>query len=148
MPYAFCAALFVYAVVSVGTIALAAGETDPVRLDRSNLAGVGLAAIPQDAYQDILVAGRLNMRVASLFAGKDLEMEIFSSTPAKTDHRKRPTDGDEFVYVLDGKLILTEPSGKIEEFLPGESVMLPAGYTGTWEMQGNYKSTSPHHGRA
>jgi uncharacterized cupin superfamily protein len=38
-------------------------------------------------------------------------MSIFESTPAKTNHRKRPTDVDEFVYVLSGKLILTETNG-------------------------------------
>jgi uncharacterized cupin superfamily protein len=111
----------------------------PVRLDRNKMAGLGLTAIPPDAYKDILVAGELNMRVASLFSGKDLNVSIFESTPAKTDHRTRPTDGDEFVYVLSGKLILTEPNGKAHEFLAGDSLVLPANYTGTWEMQGNYR---------
>jgi uncharacterized cupin superfamily protein len=111
----------------------------PARLDPDKIAGLGLTAIPPDAYQDILVAGQLNMRVASLFEGKELRVSIFESTPAKTDHRTRPTDVDEFVYVLSGKLILTEPNGKRHEFVPGDSLVLPIGYTGTWEMQGNYR---------
>jgi uncharacterized cupin superfamily protein len=139
LVYSFCGALLVCAGFSIRTIAFAAGETAPVRLDRTKMAGIGLTAIPPDAYKDILVAGQLNMQVARLFAGKDLVVEVFASTPAKTDHRKRPTDVDEFVYVLDGKLVLTEPGGKVHEFLAGESVVLPAGYTGTWEMQGNYR---------
>ncbi len=96
-------------------------------------------AIPPDAYQDILVAGELNMRVATLFDGKELRASIFESTPAKTNHRTRPNDQDEFVFVLSGKLILTEPNGKVHEYLPGDSLVLPVGYTGTWEMQGNYR---------
>ncbi len=28
---------------------------------------------------------------------------------------------------------------KAQEFLPGDSLVLPVGYTGTWEMQGNYR---------
>jgi uncharacterized cupin superfamily protein len=111
----------------------------PVRLDRDKMAGLGLTAIPPDAYKDILVGGELNMRVATLFDGKELRASIFESTPAKTSHRTRPTDGDEFVYVLSGKLILTEPNGTSQEFRPGDSLVLPAGYTGTWEMQGNYR---------
>ena len=111
----------------------------PVRLDRDKIAGLNLTAIPPDAYQDILVAGKLDMRVASLFEGKELRVSIFESTPAKTDHRTRPTDIDEFVYVLSGKLILTEPNGTRHEYLPGDSLVLPVGYTGTWEMQGNYR---------
>lgn len=111
----------------------------PVRLDPDKIAGLNLTAIPPDAYQEILVAGELNMRVATLFEGKELRVSIFESTPAKTDHRTRPTDVDEFVYVLSGKLILTEPSGTRHEFLPGDSLVLPIAYTGTWEMQGNYR---------
>ena len=111
----------------------------PVRLDPDKIAGLNLTAIPPDAYQDILVGGELNMRVSSLFEGKELSVSIFESTPAKTDHRTRPTDVDEFVYVLSGKLILTEPNGTVHEFMPGQSLVLPVGYTGTWEMQGNYR---------
>lgn len=111
----------------------------PVRMDADKMAGLDLTAIPPDAYEDILVAGELNMRVASLFEGDELRVSIFESTPAKTDHRERPTDVDEFVYVLSGKLILTEPDGTAHEFLPGDAFVLPIGYTGTWEMQGNYR---------
>ncbi len=114
-------------------------NTSPVRLDRDKIAGIGLTAIPPDSYKDILVAGQLNMKVATLFSGKELNVSIFECTPAKTDHRTRANDSDEFVYVLSGKLILTEPSGTVHQYQPGDSLVLPVGYTGTWEMQGNYR---------
>ena len=134
-----CSTLSLYVAISVGTRVFAADTVAPVRLDRDKMAGLGLTAIPPDAYKDILVAGELNMRVATLFDGKELRASIFESTPAKTNHRARPTDGDEFVYVLSGKLILTEPNGTVQEFRPGDSLVLPMGYTGTWEMRGNYR---------
>ena len=125
--------------VWVGTVMPQSGSPAPVRLDRDKIAGLNLTAIPPDAYQEILVAGQLNMRVATLFEGKELHVSIFESTPAKTDHRTRATDVDEFVYVLSGKLILTEPGGTRHEYVPGDSLVLPIGYRGTWEMQGNYR---------
>src|ERR1700730_7881755 len=134
-----CIVLSLYLAVSAGTRVFAAGSVAPVRLDREKMAGLGLTSIPPDSYKDILVAGELNMRVATLFEGKELRASIFESTPAKTNHRARPTDGDEFVYVLSGKLILTEPNGTVQEFWPGDSLVLPMGYAGTWEMQGNYR---------
>ena len=72
----------------------------PVRLDPDKIAGLGLTSVPPDAYSDILVAGELNMNVATLFDGTELRVSIFESTPATTDHRTRPTDVDEFVTVL------------------------------------------------
>jgi uncharacterized cupin superfamily protein len=133
-----CTRLFVMTLA--GAVALTAADaTSPVRLDRNKISGLGLTAIPPDAYQDILVAGALNMRVATLFDGKELRVSIFECTPAKTDHRRRPNDSDEFVLVLSGKLILTEPDGTRHEFQAGDSLVLPVGYTGTWEMEGNYR---------
>jgi uncharacterized cupin superfamily protein len=123
----------------IGNLTAQSKSPAPVRLDPDKIAGLNLTAIPPDAYQEILVAGELNMRVATLFEGKEIRVSIFESTPAKTDHRTRPTDVDEFVQVLSGKLILTEPSGTRHEFLPGDSLVLPITYTGTWEMQGNYR---------
>jgi uncharacterized cupin superfamily protein len=136
---AFGGALTLSATLGFGVPALSDDAVAPARLDPDKIAGLGLTAIPPDAYKDILVGGELNMRVATLFEGKELRVSIFESTPAKTDHRTRPTDVDEFVYVLSGKLILTEPNGTRHEYLPGDSLVLPVGYKGTWEMQGNYR---------
>ncbi len=136
---AFFGAFSLYVAISGGTRALADDSVAPVTLDRDKLAGLDLPAIPPDAFKDILVAGELKMRVAALFQGKELHVSVFESTPAKTSHRKRPTDVDEFVYVLSGKLILTQTNGTKHEYRPGDSLVLPVGYTGTWEMQGNYR---------
>src|SRR5262245_59045066 len=104
--------LSVFMLIGTKVTAQNAG-TSPVRLDRDKIAGIGLTAIPPDSYQDILVAGQLNMKVATLFSGKELNVSIFECTPAKTDHRTRANNSDEFVYVLSGKLILTEPNGTV-----------------------------------
>jgi uncharacterized cupin superfamily protein len=131
--------LWLYVAIWGRARVLADDTVAPVGLDRDKIAGLGLTAIPPDAFKDILVSGELNMRVATLFQGKELRVSIFESTPAKTNHRTRPTDIDEFVYVLSGKLILTETNGTKHEYRPGDSLVLPVGYTGTWEMQGNYR---------
>jgi uncharacterized protein len=137
--HALGGALSVATLICLNASARAAESPAPARLDPAKMAGLDLTSIPPDAYSDILVGGELNMRVATLFEGKELRVSIFESTPAKTDHRTRPTDIDEFVYVLSGKLILTEPNGTAHEYLPGDALVLPVGYTGTWEMQGNYR---------
>jgi len=134
-----CGALKICAALSVAINVFAADGVSPVRLDRDKIGGLGLTPIPPDSFKDILVGGELNMRVANLFQGKQLRVTVFESTPAKTNHRTRPIDADEFVYVLSGKLVLTEPDGTVHEFRPGDSLVLPAGYSGTWEMLGNYR---------
>lgn len=131
------------AAVLAGTLAssLASAQegVSPVRMDANKMAGVGLERGSSAMFDDILVEGEMNVRRASLFDGTELQVVMFESTPAKTDHRDSPFDFDEFVYVLSGKLILTEPDGTVHEYLPGDALVVPIGYTGTWEMQGNYR---------
>ena len=40
---------------------------------------------------------------------------------------------------IDHDIDLTEPDGTVHEFTPGESLVVPKGYTGTWEQQGRYR---------
>ncbi len=41
--------------------------------------------------------------------------------------------------VVSGKLILTDGAGRVQEFVAGESVVVPKGFTGIWKMEGNYR---------
>jgi uncharacterized cupin superfamily protein len=111
----------------------------PVRLSPEAMAGLGLTPIPNDGFTDILVEGELEFTIARLFQGEELSVVVVESTPAKTDHRNRPLEYDEFVLVLNGKLVLTEQDGTVHEFTPGQSLIVPKGYTGTWEQIGTYR---------
>ena len=73
---ALCGALSLYIAISVGTAVFADDSVAPVRLDPDKIAGLGLTSIPPDAYKDILVSGELKMRVATLFEGKELRVEV------------------------------------------------------------------------
>lgn len=134
--------LLVAASVAVVTTAGAQDGTEspsPVRMNAENMAGLGLTPIPNDGFTDILVEGELEFTIARLFQGAELQVVVVESTPAKTDHRNRPLEYDEFVLVLNGKLVLTEPDGTKHEFTPGQAFVVPKGYTGTWEQQGTYR---------
>lgn len=120
-------------------IAFTQDGTSPVRIDPTAMAGIDLDSASSAMFDEILIAGRMDIKRTILFDGEELDVRIFESTPAKTDHRDTPVTFDEFVYVLSGKLILTEPDGTVHEYLPGDALVVPIGYTGTWEMQGNYR---------
>lgn len=111
----------------------------PVRMDPDKMAGLELTPIPNDGFVDILVEGELEFEIASLFDGEELQVVVVESTPAKTDHRNRPLEYDEFVLVLNGKIVLTEPDGTVHEFTPGQAFVVPKGYRGTWEQHGDYR---------
>lgn len=41
--------------------------------------------------------------------------------------------------MLSGKLILTAADGESQEFVAGDTFVVPKGFTGTWQMLGNYR---------
>ena len=52
------------------------------------------------------------------------------------------TDGyphDEYCLVLEGHLIITNQSGRREEFGPGDTFVIPKGWVGTWNMMTRFK---------
>ena len=47
-----------------------------------------------------------------------------------------PWPFDEYVRILSGELHLTDAAGKTQVFPTGSNLVVPKGFTGTWDMQG------------
>ena len=111
----------------------------PARVAPDEMSGVGLVAGAPPVPDELVVSGEINAKRSFPFSGEELSVVIFESTPAKTDHTESAFPLDEFVYVLSGKLILTDIDGEVHEYAVGDSLVVPKGWRGTWEMQGNYR---------
>ena len=46
---------------------------------------------------------------------------------------------DEFIQILEGRLILTPDAGGRFEYKAGDTLVLPKGYVGHWEMPEKYR---------
>ena len=85
--------------------------------------------------EDIL-SGESEHRYKTLYSG-DIDVAIYEAKPMTL--RIKDFSVDEFVTVVSGTLILTAEGGSPQRFDVGESVLVPKGFTGTWEMQGNFR---------
>lgn len=56
---------------------------------------------------------------------------IWESTPGKF---KAVYDEDEFYYLISGRVTIADRRGNARTFVPGESIVVPAGFVGTWEV--------------
>ena len=112
-------------------------EYTPVRLDRDKLAGLGLEEYPAMPAEEVLEGGS-GHRGDIFFVGDELAVGVWEAD-ASTLAVAEPLPYDEFVTVLSGKLILTDKQGTATEYSPGESVVLPKGFVGTWQMLGNFR---------
>jgi uncharacterized cupin superfamily protein/ketosteroid isomerase-like protein len=110
----------------------------PVRLDRDKIAGVDLSAEEPFIPPEAILEGSHRPRGDVLYRGEELTMEIYEDDPA-TFAINQPFPIDEYVLVMSGKLILTDAGGQVQEFVEGDSLVVPKGFTGTWKMLGNYR---------
>lgn len=86
--------------------------------------------------EEQILAGRSEHRYMYLYSG-DIDVAIYQAKPMVL--RIDNYDIDEFVLVISGALILTADGGAPQKFEAGESVLVPKGFTGTWEMQGEFR---------
>ncbi len=109
----------------------------PVRLDAEKLAGLGLEELEPFPKETVL-SGRSKHSYHTFFSGEEVVVEVYEAEPAKFKIDE-PWPYDEFIYVLSGKLVLTDARGEVTQFVAGESLVVPKGFLGIWEMQGNFR---------
>ena len=110
----------------------------PTRMSPDKIAGLGLVKEEPFVPPDQVLEGVHKPRGEVLFRGDELVIEVYEDEPA-TFAITQPFPYDEFVMVVSGKLILTDAAGLVQEFVAGESVVVPKGFTGIWKMEGNYR---------
>ena len=135
-----CLALLVCANLVTG-VSVAAEEGQAVRavrMDAEKLAGINLPAEEQFVAAEDVIEGNHNPRGEVLHYGDQLIVEVYEDDVA-TFKIREPVHYDEFVLILSGKLILTGSDGVAQEFVAGESLLVPKGFSGSWKMLGNYR---------
>ena len=122
-------------------VSVMADESNAVRgvkLDPAKLAGINLPDEEQFMPPEDVLDGNHRPRGEVLHYGEQLITEVYEDDPA-TLLFDEPYTYDEFILVLSGKLVLTGTGGEPQEFVQGESLVIPKGFTGTFQMVGNYR---------
>jgi hypothetical protein len=109
----------------------------PIRIDGEKLAGVGLEEYPALPSEVVLEGGSAH-RGHIFFSGDEIVVEVWEAD-ASTLAISEPFPYDEFVTILSGKLVLVDEVGTKTEYVAGESLVIPKGFLGTWQMIGNYR---------
>ena len=113
----------------------------PVAIADSYLEGRGLAAadLSESDPNDSNVVSEAPIENSShVFHMGKIMVAVYEAAPGKVhiDDAKF----DEFVQILEGRLILTPDGGdESYEYKTGDSFVVPKGYTGTWHMPEKYR---------
>ena len=132
---------FVLCAMALISVPVVADETDVVRsvkMDPEKLAGIDLPVEEQFIAPEDVIEGKHRPRGEVLHYGDQLILEVYEDDPA-TFRVDEPYLFDEYVMVLSGKLIVTDADGEAQEYVAGDSLVVPKGWTGTWQMLGNFR---------
>ena len=106
-----------------------------VRLDVDKLAGIDLDDYAP--YPDEIILSGKSQHQTYHFEHGELLVAAYQAAPVKLLLKDYPQD--EFMYLLSGKIVITDENGPSEEFYPGQALVLKKGFCGTFEMQGNVR---------
>ena len=108
----------------------AAAQNAVVRLDLERLGGKNLGEF--EPYEPEF--GDLIARGYEYFYSEDgnFGIGVWESKPGKMT--MTDLEYDELMYVLDGSIVLTDEHGESQSFGPGEGLVLPQGWTGTFAV--------------
>ena len=120
--------------------AVPTSEVVPIRIEASFLDGLGLTPADlsePDPADDNVVADAPIENSSHVFHMDKIMVGVYESAPGRVHIDSARYD--EFVYILEGRLILTPDHGGRYEFEKGDSLIVPMGYTGHWEMPEKYR---------
>jgi uncharacterized cupin superfamily protein len=113
----------------------------PIAIEPSYLEGRGLvAADPSESDpSDSNVSSDEPIENSShIFHTGKIMVAVYEAAPGKV--HIEDAKYDEFVQILEGRLILTPDGGSESyEYKKGDSFVVPKGYTGTWHMPEKYR---------
>lgn len=112
----------------------------PIAIDQGYLEGRGLTRLDPSELDGENVTRDEDFTSESythaFYAGK-IFVAVYEAGPGRVY-----IDGavyDEFIQILEGRLILTPDGGDAIEFKQGESLVVPQGYKGYWYMPEKYR---------
>lgn len=124
--------------VTEGTSTQMTKKINPIQIEKHFLEGKGLTAIDPATAADegVTTEGPINSSTHLFFEGK-ISAYVFDVSPGRVRIDGLPYD--EYVHILEGRLILTPDDGEEVEFKKGDSLIVPEGYTGYWTMPEKYR---------
>ena len=111
-------------------------EISVLGLDAEQLRTMQLESIPP--WPDEVVLSGTNKHWQKVLHEGEFVVVLYEAEAAVIDV-SYPFPYDEYVFVLEGEVILTSTSGERQRYGVGESFVVPKGWTGTWDMPVKYR---------
>ena len=113
----------------------------PVKISKAKIAG----QIFEDYEPLVTVSDDNTTRDVEVFLSKDKDFDAgIWSSEANVWEITDPYPYNEYMHFIDGSVTLTSSDGTVTQVNAGDSVIIPRGWTGTWDTPGCTKLYAIH----
>jgi uncharacterized cupin superfamily protein len=125
-----------YAVLGAASPASVADAVHPVKMSQTQIAG----AIFEDYEPVVKTEGGNTTHDVEVFLSKDKQFDagMYRSGKVRAEIVER-YGVNEYMHFLEGGVTLTSSDGTVTEIHAGDSVVIPADWTGVWDTEGYTK---------
>jgi uncharacterized cupin superfamily protein len=111
-------------------------EVDVLPLNTEDLREMALESIPP--WPEEMVLSGTNQHWQKVLHEGEFVVALYEAMPAVIDISE-PYPYDEYVRVLEGRVVLTSSEGERQSYEAGDAFLVPVGWTGTWEMPARFR---------
>ena len=122
--------------LAAAPLASGAEPVHPVKMSADQIAG----KIFEDYEPVVSTKGDNRTEDVEVFLSKDRQFDAGMYRSGKVRHEINETYGvNEYMHFLEGGVTLTSSDGTVTEVRAGDSVVIPADWTGVWDTEGYTK---------
>ena len=109
-------------------------------------ADMEVATVEDDAFATLISGNGPTVGWQTIFASEDNQVMVDYSQ--YETHTAQLTDwgGDEFMIFIEGQVEITDSDGKSKVYGPGEMIVMPKGFSGTWRQLSPVRKISVTYG--
>jgi uncharacterized cupin superfamily protein len=126
----------VFAALLTGCARVTAETASPgiVAVDASVLSKTALSVIEDVPYWKVTQSRGAKASGVSVFASADKKFDVGVSQYEQVTLALRDWPVDEFMYILEGRVQITDNKGNKNTYGPGDAFVMPKGFNGEWRQ--------------
>jgi uncharacterized cupin superfamily protein len=109
-------------------------------------AGLQMLPVENSAHGTVISGGDPQFSFHEYFASADGQFRVDYSSYDEMTAELADWPGDEFMYLIEGRVKITDGSGKSRIYGPGDMLVMPEGFSGTWEQMSPVRTISVSYG--
>jgi uncharacterized cupin superfamily protein len=105
-----------------------------VQLDPSQLETVELSAVTDYPFMKVISGDEPESGSVTSFQSSDGKLEVGLYRLSRVTLKISNWPVDEFMYFLEGQVEITDEEGSSNIYGPGDTIVMPKGFSGTWRQ--------------